>query len=233
MNVIRGSVARIQAVGELFLMFTKVLADILHQKRVQAEDILRIENQAKVVNEFSAYYFDSFCAHIHELEDVLMSFASIGGHIKVVEDAARQHELDNARAKVHASAAVQEIAVAKLEMQAADDAKRARALEAGLEDLATQLKNAKVAQAAAEVAAKEAAFNAKKESQNALEAEAELQRLVSQDDARKRSSSDMKAHLDECHQPMDKDAALLQRQLEDISKLTKIVKSFSEKGLRR
>jgi len=32
---------------------------------------------------------------------------------------------------------------------------------------------------------------------------------------------------------MDKDAALLQRQLEDISKLTKIVKSFSEKGLRR
>ena len=66
-NVIRGSVARIQAIGELFLMFTEVLAAIAAKKRVTSEDILRIEAQAKVVNEFSTSYLDSFRSHINDL----------------------------------------------------------------------------------------------------------------------------------------------------------------------
>ena len=71
-NVIRGSVARIQAIGELFLMFTEVLAAISAKKRVSPEEILRIEAQAKVVNEFSTSYLDSFRSHIHDLEEALI-----------------------------------------------------------------------------------------------------------------------------------------------------------------
>ena len=37
----RGSIARIEAIGELFLMLTEVSGDIQHQKKISVDDIMR------------------------------------------------------------------------------------------------------------------------------------------------------------------------------------------------
>jgi hypothetical protein len=72
LNVIRGSVARIQAIGELYLLFTEVMAAIASNRPVLSEDIIKIEDQAKVVNDFSTNLIDSFRAHVHDLEDAVI-----------------------------------------------------------------------------------------------------------------------------------------------------------------
>ena len=36
----RGAIARIEAIGELFLMLTEVIADIQHQKKISVDDIM-------------------------------------------------------------------------------------------------------------------------------------------------------------------------------------------------
>jgi hypothetical protein len=36
----RGAIARIEAIGELFLMMTEVIADIQHQKKISVDDIM-------------------------------------------------------------------------------------------------------------------------------------------------------------------------------------------------
>lgn len=37
----RGSIARIEAIGELFLMLTEVIGDIQHQKKISVDHIIR------------------------------------------------------------------------------------------------------------------------------------------------------------------------------------------------
>lgn len=37
----RGSIARIEAIGELFLMLTEVIGDIQQQRKVSVDDIMR------------------------------------------------------------------------------------------------------------------------------------------------------------------------------------------------
>jgi chromosome segregation ATPase len=236
-NVIRGYVTRIQAIGELFLMFTELLADISKNKRISADEIFRIENQAKVANEFSTTYLDSFREHIHDLEQALIDAASRPGVGKQGEnevanevaaklrqelkqlqqrvssleeliktkDAAHERELDEARTMAISGSSQQEMAMAKLQLDLADAGKKISDLEAELQVSEQSLRTA----------------------ETRLRTTAGI-------------STEMQSRLEESQREIDHYALsiaaaeqLLQQKLNEISKLSATVSSFSERSLRK
>jgi predicted nucleic acid-binding Zn-ribbon protein len=68
----RGALARIQAVGQLFLMLSKLIADIETDNRVlSVADILQVETQARVVETTTNIFLNCFKSHVHDLESAL------------------------------------------------------------------------------------------------------------------------------------------------------------------
>ena len=232
-NVIRGSVARIQAIGELFLMFTELLADISKNQRISADEIFRIENQAKIANDFSTTYLEAFREHIHDLEQALINAASRPGVGKQGEnedvaklrqelkqlqqrassleesiktkDAAHKRELDEAKTMAISGSTQQEMAMAKLQLELADAEKKISDLEAQRQASEQSLRTA----------------------------ETRLRTTAG-------TSTEMQSRLEESRRKMDDYALslaaaeqLLQQKLKEISKLSSTVRSFSERSLRK
>jgi chromosome segregation ATPase len=68
----RGALARIQAVGQLFLMLSKLIADIETDQRVlSVADLLSVEAQARVVETTTNIFLNCFKSHVHDLESAL------------------------------------------------------------------------------------------------------------------------------------------------------------------
>ena len=68
----RGALARIQAVGQLFLMLSKLIADIETDHRVlDVPDLLQVEAQVRVVETTTNIFLNCFKGHVHDLESAL------------------------------------------------------------------------------------------------------------------------------------------------------------------
>jgi hypothetical protein len=68
----RAALKRIHAVGQLFLLLSELIADIeVNKRKLTAEDILRVEGQAQIVNDVTNIFIKCFKSHVHDLEQAL------------------------------------------------------------------------------------------------------------------------------------------------------------------
>ncbi len=71
----RAALSRIHAVGQLFLLLSELIADIeVNQRQLTAQDMLRVEDKAKIVNDVTNIFIKCFKSHVHDLEDALFEF---------------------------------------------------------------------------------------------------------------------------------------------------------------
>ena len=71
-QVTRGSIETIQALGDLFLMLSDVSASLSRQAAVTEDEIFFIEDQIKVVNDASNTHICALRAHVTDLEEAII-----------------------------------------------------------------------------------------------------------------------------------------------------------------
>ena len=71
-TVERGALARIFQTGNLFLMLSELIALVgADRKHITCGDLLRVEAQAKVVEQVHTEFLTCFKSHVHDLEEAL------------------------------------------------------------------------------------------------------------------------------------------------------------------
>ena len=77
LTVTRGSFSRIQAIGELFLLFKQMLGDMAYGTAVKSQDIVRAEGQARVVSRFASEHLARLHLHVRDLEELVSEQAKL------------------------------------------------------------------------------------------------------------------------------------------------------------
>ncbi|MGB1606415.1 MAG: hypothetical protein ACPIOQ_77515, partial [Promethearchaeia archaeon] len=77
LTVTRGSFSRIQASGELFLLFKQMLGDMAYGTAVKSQDIVRAEGQARVVSRFASEHLARLHLHVRDLEELVSEQAKL------------------------------------------------------------------------------------------------------------------------------------------------------------
>ena len=77
LTVTRGSFSRIQAIGELFLLFKQMLGDMSYGTAVKSQDIVRAEGQARVVSRFASEHLARLHLHVRDLEELVSEQAKL------------------------------------------------------------------------------------------------------------------------------------------------------------